>query len=48
MFVPGAVKYGDIPALLKLIAPVKVTALGEDKVAGGDEAVADVLVKYAK
>lgn len=48
MFVPGAVKYGDVPALLKLIAPVKVTALGEDKVAGGDDAVADVLVKYAK
>lgn len=48
MFVPGAVKYGDVPALLKLCAPMKLTALGEDKVKGGEDAVADVLVKYAE
>ena len=35
-FVPGAVKYGDVPALLSLCAPVKTTIFGEtrDSVAG--------------
>jgi hypothetical protein len=38
-FVPGAVKYGDIPALLKLCAPLKVT---QDS---GGEAVAAALTQ---
>lgn len=29
MFVPGAVKYGDVPGLLKLCAPVKLAVAGE-------------------
>jgi len=28
-FVPGAAKYGDVPAILSLCAPVKTTVLGE-------------------
>ena len=38
-FVPGAVKYGDVAALLKLCAPLKVTQ------ASGNEAVAAALIK---
>ncbi|MDZ4289193.1 MAG: hypothetical protein U0984_14600, partial [Prosthecobacter sp.] len=38
-FVPGAVKYGDVPALLKLCEPMKVTE------ASGNEAVAAALIK---
>jgi dienelactone hydrolase len=30
-FVPGAVKYGDVPALLSLCAPVKTTVVNETK-----------------
>lgn len=38
-FVPGAVKYGDVSALLKLCAPLKVTE------ASGNEAAAAALIK---
>ncbi|HYF34989.1 MAG TPA: acetylxylan esterase, partial [Prosthecobacter sp.] len=38
-FVPGAVKYGGIPALIQLSAPLKVTE------ASGNEAVAAALIK---
>ena len=47
-FVPGAVKYGDLPALIQLCAPAKVTQLGEDKTPGGAEAVVSALLKLAK
>jgi cephalosporin-C deacetylase-like acetyl esterase len=30
-FVPGAVKYGDVPALLSLCAPTKMTVIGETR-----------------
>lgn len=30
-FLPGAVKYGDVPALLSLCAPVKTAIIGETK-----------------
>jgi dienelactone hydrolase len=30
-FLPGAVKYGDVPAMLALCAPVKTTVIGETK-----------------
>ena len=30
-FLPGAAKYGDLPAILGLCAPVKTTVLGETK-----------------
>jgi dienelactone hydrolase len=49
MFVPGAVKYGDVPALLKLSESLKPTVLGENGVKGGiDEVVAAVLKQAAQ
>jgi hypothetical protein len=40
-FVPGAVKYGDVPALLSLCAPVKTSVLGETK-----ESIAPVVATF--
>jgi hypothetical protein len=40
MFVPGAVKYGDVPALLSLCAPLAPKVLGENGAKGGTDAVA--------
>lgn len=45
MFVPGAVKYGDVPALIELCKINPTTALGEDKVEGGAAAIADAVLK---
>lgn len=39
-FVPGAVKYGDVPGLLSLCAPLRPVVLGESGVRGGAAAVA--------
>lgn len=47
-FIPGAVKYGDLPALIDLCAPAKVTQLGEGKESGGAEAVVQAILKFAK
>ena len=46
-FVPGAVKYGDLPALLKLSGKAKTTVLGEAGAHGGADAVADAVLKAA-
>jgi dienelactone hydrolase len=48
LFVPGAVKYGDVPGLLALSAPVNPVVLGEKGVKGGAEAVAASVVSLAK
>lgn len=42
-FVPGAVKYGDLPGLLSLTDKSKLTVLGEGDRAGGYEAVIKAL-----
>jgi hypothetical protein len=47
MFVPGAVKYGDVPALLKLSDSLKPTVLGENGTKGGTEAVVAAVLKQA-
>ena len=47
MFVPGAVKYGDVAGLLALCAPLKPTVLGENGVPGGAEAVAKAVLALA-
>jgi hypothetical protein len=47
MFVPGAVKYGDVPGLLKACAPLKPVVLGENGATGGVDAVAAAVVKLA-
>ncbi|MEI6235499.1 MAG: acetylxylan esterase [Planctomycetota bacterium] len=47
-FVPGAVKYGDVPGLLSLIDPNKLTVLGEKDVKGGADTVMDAVMKIAK
>jgi len=48
MFVPGAVKYGDMPGLLDLCKPAKVAKLGEDKIPGGSAAVVEAVLKMEK
>lgn len=47
-FLPGAVKYGDLPALLNLCAPVPLTVLGEKGTKGGPDAMAIAVLKLAK
>jgi hypothetical protein len=47
-FVPGAVKYGDVPALLSLAAPGRLTVLGEKGVRGGPEALAQAVSALAQ
>lgn len=44
-FVPGAVKYGDLPGLLELAGPVNPVVLGENGVAGGTAAVVDAILR---
>ena len=46
-FVPGAVKYGDVPALIDLCAPLKPTVLGEKGAKGGSDAVAAAVIAIA-
>lgn len=48
MFVPGAVKYGDVPALLTLSAAHKPVVLGENGTKGGFDAVAAAILEIAK
>ena len=45
-FVPGAVKYGDLPGLIVLCRGLKPVVLGE-KAPAGAEAVAEALVRKA-
>ena len=47
MFVPGAVKYGDVPGLLKACESLKPVVLGENGAKGGLDAIADAVVKLA-
>ena len=47
LFVPGAVKYGDVPALLKLSGSLQPVVLGEKGAKGGADAVAVAVVKLA-
>jgi hypothetical protein len=47
LFVPGAVKYGDVPGLLALCAPLKPTVLGEKGAKGGADAVAAAVLSIA-
>lgn len=44
MFVPGAVKYGDVPGLIGLSGSLRVTTLGEAGQPGGPEAIARAVV----
>lgn len=48
MFVPGAVKYGDVPGLLSTAASLKPVVLGEKNVKGGVEALAVATMTLAK
>ena len=47
-FVPGAVKYGDMPGLLSLCDPAKLTVLGEKDTKGGNEAIVEAVLKLVK
>ena len=47
MFVPGAVKYGDVPGLIKLCAPLNPTVLGEAGANGGTATVAAAVLGLA-
>ncbi|MDB6073417.1 MAG: hypothetical protein JWO89_1057, partial [Verrucomicrobiaceae bacterium] len=48
MFVPGAVKYGDVPGLLSTSASLKTVVLGEKEAKGGADAIAAALGTLAK
>ncbi len=45
LFVPGAVKYGDVPALVGLSVSLQPTVLGENGAKGGIDAVANAVLK---
>ncbi|HUR60146.1 MAG TPA: hypothetical protein VM029_20650 [Opitutaceae bacterium] len=47
LFVPGAVKYGDVPALLRLGGSVQPVILGENGAKGGADAVAAAVLRLA-
>jgi hypothetical protein len=47
LFVPGAVKYGDVPGLIELCAPLHPTVLGENGTQGGADAVAAAVAGIA-
>jgi hypothetical protein len=47
-FVPGAVKYGDVPALLDLCAPLNPAILGENGGKTGADAVAAAVLEVAR
>lgn len=47
MFVPGAVKYGDVPGLLKASGALKPVVLGEAGAQGGTEAVVAAVLKLS-
>lgn len=47
-FVPGAVKYGDVPALLRLSQSLQPTILGEGGAKGGADAVAAAVLQVAE
>ena len=48
MFVPGAVKYGDVPGLLASAGSLKPVVLGEKGTAGGVDALAAATLKLAQ
>lgn len=48
LFVPGAVKYGDLPGLLSVCASLQPTVLGENGATGGTTAVAAAAVSLAQ
>jgi hypothetical protein len=45
-FVPGAVKYGDLPGLLGLSDATKLAVLGENGAPGGRAAVAQAARRF--
>jgi hypothetical protein len=47
LFVPGAVKYGDMPGLIELCAPLHPAVLGENGTQGGVDAVAAAVAGIA-
>lgn len=47
-FVPGAVKYGDLPGLLGLCDQGRLAVLGEQGKKGGEDAVAAAVLKMAE
>ena len=47
LFVPGAVKYGDVPGLLSLAASLKPTVLGGNGTTAGADAVAAAVLEIA-
>ncbi len=47
MFVPGAVKYGELPGLLKASGPLKPVVLGEAGVKGGADAIVAAVLKMS-
>jgi hypothetical protein len=47
LFVPGAVKYGDVPALLKASDSLKPTIFGENGARGGTDAIVAAVLKQA-
>jgi pimeloyl-ACP methyl ester carboxylesterase len=47
LFVPGAVKYGDVPALIELCASLNPTVFGENGAQGGTDAVAAAVAGIA-
>lgn len=47
-FVPGAVKYGDLPGLLSLSDATKLTVLGENGAPGGRAAVAQAARRWVR
>jgi Acetyl xylan esterase (AXE1) len=46
-FVPGAVKYGDVPALLKLCNPDKTKVLGEGGLKNGEAPVSTAVIEWS-
>jgi dienelactone hydrolase len=48
MFVPGAVKYGDIPGLLSLAEALRPVVLGESGIKGGADAIAAAVSSMTK
>ncbi len=47
-YVPGAVKYGDLPGVLAQCDKAKLTVLGEGGAAGGEDAVIEAVLKMAR
>ena len=46
LFVPGAVKYGDVPGLIGICGPLMPVVLGENGVKGGTGPVAAAVLNW--